>query len=543
MPGDVARLPVTCSPIAGEAIDGYLERLAAANGMERPRLTRRLRAGARATFLTTAPDTQLIANLAVLSATASEALAAGTLSALPGIDTSGLDPADRTTWRTIAARGWPPEQGTALCPLCLTEDGIWRLAWRHPWVTACTVHRAWLVGTCPMCGRRFRSHRTPLLPLEAPNGTCGNPTGVRGKNCPQNLFDVSAAPAPAAVTRVQQRIDSALTGSAVDIIGSPEDPATFLTELKALAVLLLHLAIQPGGEELAGWAAQARTDTRRSAGVRGPRWGLAPPHDLTLRGHALAAADTILSQSSLEAADSALHPWTELTPRHPDGQLGWLAAHTTMTSTLTRLVMSATASRRRIATLLRHAPGRRLPPAAIPQLLSVALYREHLADMLDVTDPTGRLYASLCLARRHATAATWAAAAEVLGLSANVAVKTARACGGDLWVRPDVFVAALDVVAARLDPAADFRTREDAVRRLARRQRWYRHWARTHLPGSHSTSQSYAITWLWTEYAFGRLDASPGWSSPPDAVGRARYRRYAGRLTPSAQAALVELVR
>ena len=159
----------------------------------------------------------------------------------------------------------------------------------------------------------------------------------------------------------QRRIDAALAGHRVTILSEPVEPSTYLHELKALTVLLLHLATQPCSDHLASWATAARADQARSAGDRGARWALAPPADLQLRGLALATADTVLHAADAEAAAEFLHPWTELAPATNDGQLGWLADHTIMTPTLTRLVMSATATRRRIATQLDHPPSNRIP--------------------------------------------------------------------------------------------------------------------------------------------------------------------------------------
>lgn len=541
MSAELTRLPVTCIPAPGEAIDGYLERLAAANGMDHPRLVNRIRArGAATAFLTLAPDSRLLDNIVAL-ADLPEPNDAPALACLPGIDTHDLDPTNKRTWRNVAARGWPPEHGTALCPLCLAADGVWRLAWRHPWVTACVRHRVWLLSACPSCGRRFRSHRTPLRPVDAPAGTCGNPAGARGRNCPQPLDDLATEPASEDALGTQRRIDTALARSAVPVLGAPTDPESYLTELKALTVLLLHLAIQPGCDELAEWAHHARQDRVRSAGSRGARWALAPPADLDLRGRVLAAADAILARLDLDTAADDLHPWTELTPLRPDGQLGWLADHTTMTPTLSRLVMAATASRRRLATVLDAEPPASLPDSMLPQVIPAGPYATHLAGMLDVTDRTGRLFASLCLARRTAGARTWAAAATVLGLPAATGTKTARACSADLLVRPDRFVKALDDLTTQLDPGVDYRAREAAARHLARTDAWYRPWARAHHPGSHDASSGHAVTWLWTEYAHGHLDASPGWQHPPDCVDRGRYRHYAKRLTSTARTALVDI--
>ena len=326
--------------------------------------------------------------------------------------------------------------------------------------------------------------------------------------------------------------------------GSPttwQAPTAHLANLRALTVLLLHLATQLGGEQLASWADIARADQSRSSGDRGARWGLAPPSDLRLRGEALAAADEILRAASIDVAADRLHPWTELTPRTPDGQLGWLADHTSMTPLLSRLVIAATASRRRLATLLDASAGP-LPVTAIPQLVPAEVFARHFSGMLDVADRTGRPFVALCLARQHRRKGNWAEAAAALGLATDTGTKTARACSADLLAPAREFIAALARTADDLDSTIDYRAREDAVRRLARHRGWYRPWARIHLPGSHATSQQYAVTWLWTQHAHGHIDTSPGWHHTPDHHDRAHYRAYTGRLDPAATEALTALV-
>ena len=219
MSAELPRLPVSVAPVAGEAIDSYLERLADANGTTYPVLSRRVRSGgARTAFLAIAPDEQLIGNLATLSTVPTIDLERLTANALPGINTDGLDPANKKTWRTVAARGWPTEHGSALCPSCLSSGGAWLVAWRHPWVTACVRHRSWLLNTCPACRQRFRSHRTPLRPVDAPAGTCGNPAGTRGRNCPQPLAELRGEPAASEVLLSQRRIDAAIAGQRVEIL-------------------------------------------------------------------------------------------------------------------------------------------------------------------------------------------------------------------------------------------------------------------------------------------------------------------------------------
>lgn len=541
MSADLGHLPVTIAPAPGEALDGYLERLAAANAMPHPLLVQHLtRHGARSAFLTLAPDPRLIANLAAMTGQPADDLRYLTLSFVPGIDVGGLDPTDEGTWRVVAARGWPPSHGSALCPRCLDQHGTWQLRWRHPWVTACVEHSRRLIGHCPSCGKRFRSHRTPLRSVDAAADRCENPRGTRGPGCRQLLRDLDADQAPYDVLVTQRRIDAALQGSPVSVLGDQVDPGDYLGELKALTVLLLHLSLQPHGDRLAGWAGLAHLDHARSLGHRGARWALAPPADLMLRGQALASADEILGQPTLEQSADALHPWTALTPVTTDGQLGWLADHTTMTPLLSRLIMNATAARRRLATLLDASPSG-VPLTAIPQVIPADLYASHLTGMLDVADRTGRLFAALCLAREHNAKATWPMAARALGLPGDLGAKTARACSADLLVPAHQLVAAIAQLATNLDTAVDYRARENGVRRLARRRGWYRPWARIHLPGSHDTSQQYAITWLWTEHAHGHVDTSPGWTDPPGHRDRARQRAYTARLDPAAKDALIAL--
>lgn len=54
--------------------------------------------------------------------------------------------------RRVAHQGWVFLAGSRYCPTCLSEDGIWRLSWRLPWVLTCACHHTWLRHTCPGCG-------------------------------------------------------------------------------------------------------------------------------------------------------------------------------------------------------------------------------------------------------------------------------------------------------------------------------------------------------------------------------------------------------
>jgi len=113
----------------------------------------------------------------------------------------------------------------------------------------------------------------------------------------------------------------------------------------------------------------------------------------------LAAAYAILGAADLDTAAGRLTPWTELTPTTNDGPLGWLADRTVMTSTLTRLVMAARASHRRLSHHLDtpSPDGARMPInlLAIPQAIPQEQYLEHLDGAFNSSEATVRLFASL----------------------------------------------------------------------------------------------------------------------------------------------------
>lgn len=531
------RLPIRPRPAPDEALDGYLERVAAANLLDNAQL-RRCLFGAITTFLPVAPAATTLQAIATVTGQEPVVLAQGTLAALAGIDVEGLDPEAPRTWRRVAARGWAPGRGTQVCSVCIATDGHWRILWRHPWVTVCLVHRTWLHATCPNCETPFRSQRhAPLRSVDTDARWCGNPNGVRGQICRQELAELAAEPAPHDVLHSQRRIQQAIHHHSIGVLGARADASDYLADVRALAVLLLHLACRPGAAALANWCDAALHDRGRSAGDRRARWGLAPPVQPSVRGHALAAADAILACESSDAAAERLGPWVDLVPQTPEGQLAWLADHTTTTSTLTTLITASTSTRRRLATQLRY--GHRVcADEQLPQLLPADLYDAHLAKMLGVRSETGRIFASLCLARLGTNRA-WAAAAEALGLAPGTGVNAARACSANLLVPVPHFLASLTAIDHELANGGSFRERESRVRHLATTTRWYRSWASEHAPGAHRNSRRYAVSWLWDAYAGGHLSVGPGWHDPPTSAARALQRRWAGRLRASGASALL----
>jgi hypothetical protein len=269
---------------------------------------------------------------------------------------------------------------------------------------------------------------------------CGNPLGAGPtRQCQHDLTTIEATSATDDVIAVQARVDSALGGQQVTVLGQAAKPRTYLSDLRHLTTLLLHLAGQPGAAQLAPWVTDLKGETEARSRDRGPRWGLRPPEPPALRAGALATADGILTAADVDEAATRLTTWTELTPTTNDGPLGWLADRTVMTPTLTRLVMAARAPHRRLSHHLDNHLGGRMPInlTLIPQVIPHAQYLEHLDGASTSSEDTVRLFASLSLARLHPDVTTWAAAAEALNMPGPMGVRCARACSATMLVSAD----------------------------------------------------------------------------------------------------------
>lgn len=71
--------------------------------------------------------------------------------------------------RATAHSAWVWLAGTTFCPLCLAEDGAWRLSWRIPWITTCLRHEVHVRGSCFLCegvpglGNKFHASAPPRV--------------------------------------------------------------------------------------------------------------------------------------------------------------------------------------------------------------------------------------------------------------------------------------------------------------------------------------------------------------------------------------------
>lgn len=528
-------LPVSVSPREGESIESWLEHLAEANGLSTAQLLTHVRGhGTSTRYLTLAPAPATIATLAALARVTEETVRAGTVAVFDGtaLDLTGLDPKDRHSYRQVAAHGWTPAHGTQICPACLAETGTWATAWRLLLVTTCTRHRSLLAAQCLACRRPFRDQRHSHLRRVSAATVCGNPLGAGPTSqCQQDLTTITTPAAGDAVLAMQARVDTALAGHTVTLLGTSVDAAAYLADLRHLTTLLLHLAGQPRAHGLATWPSDLPAEAARRTRKRGPRWGLRPPDTPGLRAAALATADSILTEPDLDTAATALTPWTELTPTTNDGPLGWLADRTVMTPTLTRLVLSARAPHRRLSHHLDTHPRAGAPMKinhkVLPQVIPHQQYTDHLVGACDSGEETVRLFASLSLARMHLDIKTWAGAAQALEMPGPMGTRCARACSRSLLVTAENWQARIWAAIQDVD-RRDYRATEAKIEhRLHLTNRWFQEWVSQYRPGTHYTSVAYGLTWQWVHVAHAHLDLSPAWrGKKPTAKDRARYRQF-----------------
>jgi hypothetical protein len=530
-----AALPVSVAPRPGESIESWLEHLADANGLTTAQLNATGQGRASARYLTLAPSPETIARLAALARVDEQDVYAATLSVFDGtaLDFTGLDPADRHSYRQVAARGWAPAHGTQICPACLAEDGAWHSAWRLLIVTTCTQHESLLVVRCPSCRRPFRDQRHSHLRRVGAALVCGNPLGAGPtRQCQHDLTTIPKTPASEMVLAMGPRVDAALAGQEMAVLGQPAKPAAYLTDLRHLTTLLLHLAGQPGAAQLASWVADLAEETDARSRERGPRWGIRPPEHPGLRAAALATADGILTAPDVDTAAARLTPWTELTPTTNDGPLGWLADRTVMTPTLTRLIMAARAPHRRLSHHLDTHVGGRMPIniSLVPQVIPHAQYLEHLDGASTSSEDTVRLFASLSLARLHPDVTSWAAAAEALNMPGPMGVRCARACSATMLVTSDEWKSRI-WRAGEESERRDYRATEAKIHHRLGMTRWFDEWARRNRPDARYGDHDLALTWQWVHVAHAHLDLSPVWrGTKPTTKDRASYRQFAESL-------------
>ncbi|MFI8423753.1 TniQ family protein [Streptomyces sp. NPDC085479] len=211
-------LPIRYAPYLGEALDSWLEAVAArlscpfTDVLSALGLPNRDPAAAalvlpRWTTLATPGELAAITEAAGVPV---DVLAAMTLQPYDG-HAVVIVPEQRRVHRQLL---WG-RPGSRFCPACLEETGgRWQVTWRLGWTFACTRHHVLLADRCPACLRtpRLRSHPRREVPRPGLCSSAAPGGGPRPGRCHHPLADtpVTALAPGEALEKTQGLIDMAL---------------------------------------------------------------------------------------------------------------------------------------------------------------------------------------------------------------------------------------------------------------------------------------------------------------------------------------------
>jgi len=213
----VRTLPFRVAPIAGEALDSWVEVVAARHGVPVSEALARygLSLQVPISVWIVALTADQLDRIAAVSGIEPQIVAAMTLAqhARRFVDPS----ADPRVRRLL----WVRQTGARMCRPCLGDtEGRWQLVWRLNWSFACLKHRCLLSDVCLRCGRLQRRylHRSPTIPQSGYCAHRGYPASARHLGpCMARLAagEVVTLADGHLILQAQRRIDSLLAGRTI----------------------------------------------------------------------------------------------------------------------------------------------------------------------------------------------------------------------------------------------------------------------------------------------------------------------------------------
>jgi len=300
---------LTTTPVAGEALDSWLQAIAVRHGSSLNDLHHHLGLGAvrdlRTRFIAarvTDDDAEKITAATGLRQAQVQAMTLSHfLMSLGGTREAMADPLATTLRHHIG--GW------RFCPHCLdASGGRWLLHWRLIWSFACLQHRCLLAERCPRCGRRQRAH-PPINAAPPRPAHCAHPrpsaTGRNRHRCDADLADtpVTALAADHPALLAQQTLDELLstdTGRFRLYGDHPTPVGNILADIRILGRGILSATAGQHLEDLlpADLAALYRQQRQRNIA--------AISSSVLTSAAALTAAITVLTQPDLQSAAAPL---------------------------------------------------------------------------------------------------------------------------------------------------------------------------------------------------------------------------------------------
>ncbi|GFG71486.1 TniQ family protein [Mycolicibacter senuensis] len=248
---DTRRLPINVDPIAGEALDSWLEALAHRTQtswgdlLSAAGLYQQTRHSVPRWMIRLSSNQQTALHAATTFSFAD--LSAMTLSHYDGQAAAVI----KTPTRLATTFPWGPRTGSRYCPHCLAEsNGRWKLAWRLGWTFACLKHRCLLADACPTCAVRPRIRQLTNDVIPRP-GHCTAPANNRTTRTEWCGGDLATAEVLTfdhddhRVLHAQRRINEIITADSVDsgiYASEPQQPADVLADIRTIAVKALIYA-------------------------------------------------------------------------------------------------------------------------------------------------------------------------------------------------------------------------------------------------------------------------------------------------------------
>ena len=502
-------LPVALDPRPGQDIDSYLVTLAAVNGIASRDMTHLVSDAASVTLRNTrssptrhAPDPAIMSAINLLTGQPEPRLRA--MSLLRYAPSSQVGPGTLLPWK--------PRVGCHICPRCIAEQPTVRPLWWHvPHATICPWYHCLLHQTCPHCHQRFRINTTPALPDDLQR--CDNRysgSGTTVVTCDQPLADLTVMSVSDDEIRAAATLFDATHAEKIIMWGQPTRPHDYLLNVYSLTVLLTHLAAA-GAAEDRPWT-PAVHQQQNGRGTARQRLSQSPLHDVAARSRVLTESVGILDHAEPDSAADYLAAHLHRIPSDKAGPLAWIAGHTHLTKTTSRLTIKAIAPKRtvsfQLATLL---PPISVPAHAVPQCIPQHLYEQYFADTLGVLDTTGRVFVALCCARRLPGVRSWEDAGLILGIDAASAVRIPMNVSPRMHISTTELVNRVAAVGNHLDATTNYRRREAHVTTLHETpELWYPRWQKRFARhGTPRTGIANACEWHWQYYACGKPYAQP----------------------------------
>lgn len=298
-------LPLRVDPIAGEALDSWLEALC--NRMQVPWNDLLHHVGLPAEPHRTYASGWLVR----LRPEQTASLKAATGVEEATLKAMSLDAIGEVFYRnspihaaSISTMLWLRARRSRFCPHCLADTGgRWLSWWRCRWAFACTKHGCLLVDLCPACGKAQRQRPAPTGCVPTPGRCMVKRIAFTVELCGHALTEAAVAildPGGPAI-RVQSVILESLSGRPIaDGIyhPAPISPGQLVTDLAALGGRILDYA---ASDEILSRLPEDLTGPY----VRGRSKSNPGQHAITAESSALdTAVGVTLAWSILQAADA-----------------------------------------------------------------------------------------------------------------------------------------------------------------------------------------------------------------------------------------------